>query len=65
MRILRGVYHEGMLNGYKTYIVCLVAIIYGVSGFFTGNLDANAAIQIVLTALTGAGIRHGISTSAQ
>jgi hypothetical protein len=52
------------LSGYKTYIVCAIAIIYAVAGFYTGNLDANAAFQVVLTALGAAGIRHGISTSA-
>lgn len=36
---------------------------YAASGFFTGNLDANAAIQVALTALGAAGLRHGISTS--
>lgn len=51
-----------MLTGYKTYIVCAVAIIYAVSGFYTGNLDLNTAFQVVLAALGAAGLRHGIST---
>lgn len=53
------------LQGYKTYIICAIALIYAASGFFTGNLDANNAIQIALTALGAAGLRHGISTTPQ
>jgi len=56
---------KGMLSGYKTYIVCAVAVIYAVAGFYTGNLDLNAAIQVVLAALGAAGLRHGITTSSQ
>lgn len=51
-----------MLSGYKTYLVCAVAVLYAVFGVLSGNLDMNAAVQIVLTALAAAGLRHGIST---
>ena len=51
------------LNGYKTYIVAAVAVIYAVSGFFTGHLDANTAIETVLTALGAASLRHGMTTT--
>lgn len=53
------------MAGYKTYIICAIAIIYGVTGFFTGNLDANAALQVILAALGGAAMRHGMTTSSQ
>ncbi len=53
------------MSGSKTYIVCAVAVVYAVSGFFYGAIDANAAVQIVLAALGAAGIRHGISTTTQ
>ena len=53
------------MSGYKTYIVCAVAIIYALSGFATGHLDGNAAIETVLAALAAAGLRHGITTSTQ
>lgn len=49
------------LNGYKTYIVCALAVIYAATGFFSGNLDANTAMQVVLAALGAAGLRHGIA----
>lgn len=54
-----------MLNGYKTYIVCAVAIIYAVAGLYLGNLDFNSAAQMVLAALGAAGLRRGISSTAQ
>jgi len=53
------------MSGYKTYIVCVVAIVYAVAGFYTGHLDTNAAMQVVLAALGAAGLRNAISTSAQ
>lgn len=51
------------MSGYKTYIVCAVALIYATAGFFSGNLDLNAAIQIGLAALGAAGIRRGIANT--
>ena len=50
-----------MFNGRKTYITCTVAIIYAISGFLYGSLDANTVFQIILTALGAAGLRHGIA----
>lgn len=57
-------YNEEYMNGYKTYLVCAVALAYAATGFFSGNLDANAAMQIVLAALGAAGLRHGIANQA-
>lgn len=51
-----------MFAGSKTYIVCAVAIIYAVAGLYSGNLDANQAIMVILTALGAAGMRKGIAT---
>ena len=48
-------------NGSKTYLVCAVAVLYAITGFFSGHLDANTAIQTVLAALGAAGLRHGIA----
>jgi len=49
------------MNGKKTYLVAGVAILYAISGFFFGALDANAAVQIVIAALGLGTVRHGIS----
>lgn len=51
------------MSGYKTYIVCAVAIAYAVFGVLSGNLDATNAINVVLAALGAAGLRHAISTT--
>lgn len=53
------------LNGYKTYALALLGIIYAVSGFFTGHIDANTAFELVLGSGGLATLRHGISTTAQ
>lgn len=50
-----------MLSGYKTYILSIVAVIYGVSGFFYGVLDAKAAVDIIWAGLTGASMRAAIA----
>lgn len=61
-RQVRLGYNRGV-QGYKTYIVCAVAVIYAITGFFSGNLDTNAAIQVGLAALGAAGLRHGLANS--
>lgn len=53
------------MSGSKTYIVCAVAVVYAVAGFFSGNLDSVTAFNVILAALGAAGLRHGISTSTQ
>lgn len=52
-----------MLSGYKTYILCACAVIYAVSGFFTGHFDANTAVSMIWVALTGAALRNGVANS--
>lgn len=45
-----------MINGYKTKIAIIGALMYAIGGFITGNLDANAAFLIITTALGGFGL---------
>jgi uncharacterized membrane-anchored protein len=52
-----------MLAGYKTYIVAALAIIAAVGAYFTGDETAAQAIQLVITAILGATVRHGVSTT--
>lgn len=52
-----------MLSGYKTYIIAVLGIIYAISGFLTGHVDANTAIQLILGSGGLAALRHGISTT--
>lgn len=51
------------LNGYKTYALVALAVIYGVSGFFTGHLDGKSALDIIWAALTAGSIRHAVANS--
>ncbi len=50
----------GILKGKKTYIVAAVAVIGAVSGYLTGDVAMNDAIQLVVTAVLGATIRNGV-----
>lgn len=50
-----------MLSGYKTYIVCGLAIINAAGNYLTGDTSAADAAQAVFTALMGMTIRHGIA----
>ena len=50
-----------MLNGYKTYLVAALGVIYAVSAWATGHIDANGAIQLIEVALAAAGIRSAIA----
>ncbi len=51
------------MNGWKTYAVCAVALIYAISGIVSGNLDTATAVNIILAALGGASLRHAVATS--
>lgn len=52
------------MSGSKTYIVCAVAVVYAITGFYSGNLDITSALNVVLAALGAAGLRHAISTTS-
>lgn len=52
-----------MLSGYKTYITGALAILGAVGGYLAGDLTLQAALPLVVTALMGMFIRHGIATS--
>ena len=49
------------LNGKKTYLLAIGFTAYAIFGWYTGSLDANAAIQIIMDSGLGATIRHGIA----
>lgn len=50
------------LNGYKTYVLAILGLVYAISGFFTGHIDANTAMELILGSGGLATLRHGIST---
>jgi hypothetical protein len=53
------------LQGKKTYVVAVAAVVVAWYNFAMGNdANINDAIQLTFTALIGAFIRHGVSTTA-
>lgn len=49
------------LSGKKTYLLAALGIIYAVSGFLTGNIEGQAALELIWAALTASTIRAGIA----
>lgn len=49
------------LKGKKTYILVALGVVYAVSGYYTGNLDGQAALEIIWVALMGGTVRAGIA----
>lgn len=54
-----------MMNGKKTYIVGIGAILGAVAGVMTGTLTIEQAVQLALPALMGMTIRHGVTTETK
>jgi len=50
-----------MFKGYKTYIVAGVTVIGAVASYLVGDLPAASAIQMCITAILGATLRHAVS----
>lgn len=52
-------------KGYKTYIIGTLTVLFGVAGYFTGNLDSHTAVGFVFGGLGVMGLRNGITTEMQ
>lgn len=52
-----------MLSGYKTYLLAVAAIAYGLYGVFQGWMTGDQAIQVIWSGLTAAGLRAGIAAN--
>ena len=50
------------LSGSKTYIVAIAGIIYAISGFVWGAIDAQTAMGIIWAAAGLSGLRGGIAS---
>lgn len=48
------------LDGFKTYIVCILGLSYAAIGFGMGWLDATQAMQFVQISLAAAGLRSAM-----
>lgn len=54
-----------MLSGYKTYITAGLAVLAAIAGYLTGDATLAEAIQLSVTAVLGATIRSGVSSTAK
>ncbi len=52
------------LKGYKTYVAAALAIAGAASGAADGDITWIQAIQLIVPAVLGMTLRHGISTHA-
>jgi hypothetical protein len=52
-----------MFAGQKTYITAAVAVIGAVAAYLTGSADLMDTVQLVVTAILGATIRHGVANA--
>lgn len=50
-----------MLSGWKTYIVGICSVLYGLTGFILGKHDYDTMIQLVILGLGMMGLRAGVS----
>ena len=50
-----------MLSGYKTYILAGATVIGAAAHYLVGDADLNTTVQLVITALMGAFVRHAVA----
>ena len=50
-----------MIEGYKTYIIAALAVLGAIGGYLAGEATLPQAIQLAVTAILGATLRHGIA----
>ncbi len=51
------------INGWKTYIIGVGAILTAIGAYMNGSLDVKSALEAVWAAVMGMSIRHGITTT--
>lgn len=52
-----------MFKGQKTYITAALAVIGAIAAYLVGDASAIEAAQLVVTALLGAFVRHGVASA--
>lgn len=53
------------MNGKKTYAVAALSIFGALAAAISGQLSYPEAAQLIVTAVMGATIRHGVATSTE
>lgn len=51
------------IKGHKTYVVAILGILYTLAQMWTGAIDQNTGVNIILGFLGLGAVRHGISTT--
>lgn len=54
-----------MFNGKKTYVAAGATILGSLAGLLSGAVALPDAVQLIVTAVLGATIRHGVSSEVQ
>ena len=49
------------IKGYKTYVISVAMVAFGIAGLIIGELDANNALLIVLNGLGMGSVRNAIN----
>lgn len=62
--VLKGREHSNLMNGYKTYILMILGLMYAIGGYATGHLDAQSALGLAWASLSGMAVRHALTTQA-
>lgn len=52
-----------MLSGKKTYLVAFGGLLIAAGEYLTGQVPADQAIQLAITALLAMALRHGIGSA--
>lgn len=52
------------LTGWKTYLVCIVGVLYAIVSYWNGSMDFNTMIAFILGAGGIGGLRSGVTTAA-
>ena len=51
------------LRGYKTYVTAGLAVLTALASYLTGDMALADAVQLAVTAIIGATLRHSISNA--
>ena len=52
-----------MLRGYKTYITAGIGVLTAVASYLVGDMALAQALQLAITAVLGATLRHSIANA--
>lgn len=60
MNKVKSILKGNFLQGYKTYIVVVIGIVYAITGVLSHNLSIQQAMDTIFPLLSAAGIRKAL-----